>query len=194
MSFTLAAPCEYREDIRKSRFLAQAAPVESAEAAEAFVATHGDPGASHNCWAWVVGDRYRFSDDGEPGGTAGRPILTALQGQGWDAVVVLVTRWYGGIRLGTGGLVRAYGGCAAKCLEGGERLPRLARVRVACQCGFAAWARLQARLADFAAEVEEHGYRADGVDLRLTLPQAHCAALDRWLAEISRGRSRLRGL
>lgn len=194
MAFTLAAPCEYREDIRKSRFLARAAPVDSAEAAQAFLDTHADPAASHNCWAWVLGERYRFSDDGEPGGTAGRPILAALHSQGWDGVAVLVTRWYGGIRLGTGGLARAYGGCAAKCLQDAERLPRRVQVRVACHCGFAEWARLQARLADFAATVERQQYQSDGVDLQLALPEPHCDALERWLADLSRGRIQLQRL
>jgi len=70
MTSTLAAPCEYFEVIRKSRFLAKAAPVASADEAQAFIQTVSDPDATHNCWAWKVGSQYRFSDDGEPGGTA----------------------------------------------------------------------------------------------------------------------------
>ena len=66
MPFTLISPCEYREEIRKSRFLALASPVTSAAEAQAFITTHSDPSASHNCWAWKVGQQYRFSDDGEP--------------------------------------------------------------------------------------------------------------------------------
>jgi putative IMPACT (imprinted ancient) family translation regulator len=84
MPFTLLAPSHYREEIRKSRFLALAAPVSSAEQAMAFLAAHSDTSASHNCWAWKVGQQYRFSDDGEPGGTAGRPILAAIEGQDMD--------------------------------------------------------------------------------------------------------------
>src|SRR3546814_18000784 len=75
------------------------------------------PDATHNCWAWRIGDDYRSNDDGEPAGTAGRPILAAIDGQGMDRVVVVVTRWFGGIKLGAGGLVRAYGGTAAECLR-----------------------------------------------------------------------------
>lgn len=97
MPFTLAAPCEYREEIRKSRFIALAAPVTSAAEAQAFIAGASDPAASHNCWAWKVGTQYRFSDDGEPGGTAGRPMLAAIEGQDMDQVAVVVIRWYGGI-------------------------------------------------------------------------------------------------
>src|SRR5690606_40120786 len=98
-----------------------AAPVASPEAALAFVAEVADPGATHNCWAYRIGGLYRSSDDGEPAGTAGRPILAAIDGQGLDEVVVVVTRWYGGIKLGAGGLVRAYGGCAAECLRTAPR-------------------------------------------------------------------------
>ena len=107
MTDTLAGPADFLLEVKHSRFLAQAGPVDSAEAAHAFMATVADPTATHNCWAWRVGDQYRSSDDGEPAGTAGRPILAAIDGQGYDRVAVVVTRWFGGIKLGAGGLVRA---------------------------------------------------------------------------------------
>ena len=122
MTHTLAALCTHEEDIKKSRFLAYAGPVASVAEAMALFARHGDPAATHNCWAYRIGNEYRFNDDGEPGGTAGQPILRAIDGQGFDRVAVLVVRWYGGIKLGAGGLVRAYGGCAANCLRLGERV------------------------------------------------------------------------
>jgi len=104
MPFTLSAPCELLEVISKSRFLAKAAPVQSPEEAQAFIQAVSDPTATHNCWAWKIGNQYRFSDDGEPGGTAGRPMLTAIEGQDFDRVAVVVIRWFGGTKLGTGGL------------------------------------------------------------------------------------------
>jgi putative IMPACT (imprinted ancient) family translation regulator len=104
MLSTLAQPYRHLEAIKKSRFLALAAPVESTEQALAFLREVSDPAATHNCWAWRIGQDYRFNDDGEPGGTAGRPILQAVEGQGIDRVMVVVTRWYGGIKLGAGGL------------------------------------------------------------------------------------------
>ncbi|MCY1267835.1 IMPACT family member YigZ [compost metagenome] len=192
MPATLAAPCEYREEIRKSRFLARAAPIASAAEAQAFIAAHGDPAASHNCWAWKVGAQYRFSDDGEPGGTAGRPILAAIEGQDCDQVAVLVIRWYGGIQLGTGGLARAYGGSAAKCLQGGERVPLLVLQRCACHLEFTALASFKARLGEFAAQLEAEHYDASGAELVLALPAEQRAPLQRWLADLSRGRSQLR--
>ena len=90
MPFTLSGFCEYREEIRKSRFITFAAPVSSPAEAQAFIEQHSDLNASHNCWAWKLGDQYRSTDDGEPGGTAGRPILAAIEAQDCDQVAVLV--------------------------------------------------------------------------------------------------------
>ncbi|BCR23644.1 IMPACT family protein [Aquipseudomonas alcaligenes] len=191
MAFTLVAPCEYREEIRKSRFLALAAPVESAQQALAFIEQHRDAGASHNCWAFKCGAQYRFSDDGEPGGTAGRPILAAIEGQDCDRVAILVIRWYGGIQLGTGGLARAYGGSAAKCLQGGERVALVARVSARCHVPFAELARVKARLADWQALLEAEQFDADGAALQLSLPAEQLAPAARQLADLSRGQIHL---
>ena len=87
---TLAARCVHAVEIKHSRFIAHAAPVASPQAALDFVAAVSDPAATHNCWAYRVGAQYRFSDDGEPAGTAGRPILAAIDGQGYDRVAVVV--------------------------------------------------------------------------------------------------------
>ncbi|WP_395791425.1 IMPACT family protein, partial [Aquimonas sp.] len=122
MSITLAVPARYVLEVKRSRFVCQAASIDSAEAALLHLQQVADPDATHNCWAYRIGSAYRSSDDGEPAGTAGRPILAAIDGQGLDGVVAVVTRWYGGIKLGAGGLVRAYGGCAAECLRTAERL------------------------------------------------------------------------
>ena len=87
------------------------------------------PKARHHCWAWRIGGAYRFSDDGEPGGTAGRPMLQVLDGSGLDEVAVICVRWFGGVKLGTGGLVRAYTAAAARALEAAGRaqvVPRAA--------------------------------------------------------------------
>ncbi|MHB0765220.1 IMPACT family protein [Stutzerimonas sp. NM35] len=191
MTFTLAAPCEFQETIRKSRFLTRAAPVSSPEEAQAFIQAVSDSSATHNCWAWKIGNRYRFSDDGEPGGTAGRPMLSAIEGQDCDRVVVVVTRWFGGIQLGTGGLARAYGGSAAKCLQGGERIELVPRSLYSCHCRFAELALLKARLEEYEALIESETFDAEGAELQLALPEARRAALQRLLADISRGRSRL---
>jgi len=191
---TLAQPCRHQEEIRKSRFLAQAAPVESAEQALAFVREVGDPTATHNCWAYRLGQDYRFNDDGEPGGTAGRPILQAIEGQAMDRVAVVVTRWFGGIKLGAGGLVRAYGGTAAECLRLAGRVPIVAMARLGLRCDFAELALLKARLKDLQAEVEHEAFGADGVELQLRLPDSRVAEACLRISDISRGRSEARRL
>lgn len=191
---TLAQPCRHQEEIRKSRFLAQAAPVESTEQALAFVREVGDPAATHNCWAYRIGQDYRFNDDGEPGGTAGRPILQAIEGQQMDRVAVVVTRWFGGIKLGAGGLVRAYGGSAAECLRRAERVPIVAMARLGLHCDFAELALLKARLKDLQAEVEHEAFGADGVELQLRLPDSRVAEACLRISDISRGRSEARRL
>lgn len=192
MAFTLKAPCEYREEIRKSRFIALAAPADSAEQALAFIEQHRDLAASHNCWAFKCGTQYRFSDDGEPGGTAGRPILAAIEGQDCDRVVVLVIRWYGGIQLGTGGLARAYGGSAAKCLQGGERSELVERVQASCHVPFAELARVKARLGAWQALLEQEDFDAEGAALQLALPAGEFEQAARQLSDLSRGRIVLR--
>ncbi|MFZ2956349.1 MAG: YigZ family protein [Candidatus Ozemobacteraceae bacterium] len=119
---TLAHPSEYAEEIKKSRFIARAAKALSVEDALAWIGRQRDPQATHNAWAYKIDRVTRFFDDGEVSGTAGKPILGALEKQGLDRIVVLVTRHYGGIKLGTGGLVRAYGGAAALCLRKAEKI------------------------------------------------------------------------
>jgi len=188
MPSTLVDLCEYREEIRKSRFITLAAPITNARQAQDFIELHSDLNASHNCWAWKHGDQYRSSDDGDPGGTAGRPILSAIEAQDCDQVVVLVIRWYGGIQLGTGGLARAYGGGANKCLQGAEKLPLVSRVALYCSCSFGELALIKLRLADSGGLLVNETFTGNGVDLHLALAEEQIAPLQQQLADISRGR------
>jgi uncharacterized YigZ family protein len=189
MSNTLLAPCTYEEDIKKSRFLVYAAPVAQVSEAMAFFAQHHDPTATHNCWAYRIGQSYRFNDDGEPGGTAGRPILQAIEGQDLDRVAVLVIRWFGGIKLGAGGLVRAYGGAAAQCLRLGERVPIIETKTVSCRCTYAELPILKARMAKLGAVAEKEDFGNDGVELTLVVPHSVLDELERITADITRGQS-----
>ena len=188
MPSTLVDLCEYREEIRKSRFITLAAPITNAQQAQDFIEQHSDLNASHNCWAWKHGDQYRSSDDGEPGGTAGRPILSAIEAQDCDQVVVLVIRWYGGIQLGTGGLARAYGGGANKCLQGAEKLRLISRVALDCSCNFSELALIKLRVAESGGLLINETFTANGVDLQLALAEEQIAPLQQQLASISRGR------
>ncbi|MBN8726090.1 MAG: YigZ family protein [Xanthomonadales bacterium] len=191
---TLAAPASLEQEIRKSRFLALAESVEDAAAALAFIARVGTADATHNCWAYRIGQDYRFNDDGEPGGSAGRPILAAIEGQGFDRVAVLVTRWYGGIKLGVGGLVRAYGGTAAECLRTAPRRPLVDLAEIRFDCGFALLASLHARLPEFSASKLEERFHAEGAELTLRLPRERLDDFRGWLRDLSRGRSEVREL
>ena len=188
MPSTLTGPCEYREEIRKSRFITYAAPITSAQEAYDFIERHSDLNASHNCWAWKLGDQYRSSDDGEPGGTAGRPILSAIEAQDCDHVVVLVTRWYGGIQLGTGGLARAYGGGANKCLQTAEKSPLITRVALECACSFSELALVKLRVSELNGVLSKETFTANGVELCLEVCDAHIPVLQAQLADLSRGR------
>jgi uncharacterized YigZ family protein len=188
----LVTACRHAQDIRKSRFLAQAAPVQTTEQALAFLREAADPAATHNCWAWRIGQDYRFNDDGEPAGTAGRPILQAIEGAGIDRVVVVVTRWYGGIKLGAGGLVRAYGGTAAECLRLAERMPLVPMARLAVRCAFADLALLKARCPSWLARVENERFDAAGATLELELPAAQAAEAQARIVDLTRGRGEVR--
>ncbi|ARP81304.1 thymidylate synthase [Bordetella genomosp. 8] len=192
MPSTLAAPHDYRETIKKSVFLAHAGPVGDVDAAMAFIAAHSDPGATHNCWAYRIGAAYRFSDDGEPGGTAGRPMLQAIEGQDCDRVAVVVTRWYGGINLGTGGLARAYGGTAANCLRLAPRVEIVDTVTATCACAYADLQHLKARLAQAGATVTAEAFDGQGVTLTLSVPRLALDGLNAWFVNFTRGQGALR--
>ena len=188
MAFVLGGVAQYEEEIRKSRFLAVAAPVRSADEVAAFLAATRQLQASHNCWAWRIGQAYRFHDDGEPGGTAGRPILQAIDGQDCDRVAVMVTRWFGGIKLGAGGLARAYGGVAAQCLRLADKAPWVEERRIRCDCGFSDMERVRVRLLEAGARFEDEAYGADGVSWTLAIEAARCANLEALYRDLTRGR------
>ncbi|KRG64978.1 IMPACT family member in pol 5'region [Stenotrophomonas chelatiphaga] len=178
-------------DIKHSRFLAHAAPIRDASHALEFLQQVAVADATHNCWAYRHGNEYRSSDDGEPSGTAGRPILAAIDGQGFDRVMVVVTRWYGGIKLGAGGLVRAYGGTAAECLRTAPRDPLVALAQLQILAPFEDLGALHAALAAHLAVKQEETFTADGAIMRVELPADQCDALKTRLRDATRNRVRL---
>lgn len=170
MSRTLIEPVEHEVLIKKSRFIARAAPAATEDAARAFLEQVGEADANHNCWAWRSDQAYRFDDDGEPSGTAGRPILQAIESQDMDRVVVVVTRYFGGIKLGTGGLARAYGGTAAECLRAAPAEPIVATCRLDCRAGFEAVDAIHQLLERHHADKLDESYSSDGVCFELEIP------------------------
>ena len=191
MPDTLAAAVHHSLEIKHSRFIAHAAPIGDASDALAFLQHVAVPDATHNCWAYRHGNDYRSSDDGEPAGTAGRPILAAIDGQGFDRIMVVVIRWYGGIKLGAGGLVRAYGGTAAECLRIAPRLPLIALAQLHIRAGFDDLGALHAALAAHNALKLDESFDADGVAIRIELPVDQCDALKTRLRDATRNRVRL---
>lgn len=187
MQYQLDGLYQYEEDIKKSRFLALAAPANTAEEAMTFLEQHGVPDATHNCWAYKIGDEYRFNDDGEPGGTAGRPMLQAIEGQDCDRVVVLVVRWFGGVKLGTGGLMRAYGGVTASCLRLAPKSPIVALETIRCSCDYSDSDIVRSRLAQFKAHVLSEEFGATGVEWQLALPLNQVDAFEETFNNLTRG-------
>jgi uncharacterized YigZ family protein len=187
---TVARPAEVEEIIKGSRFLGFAFTVDSAsEAGPRLEEVQGrHRGASHHPWAYAIGAEYRFSDDGEPGGTAGRPMLEVLQRRGLDHVLGVVARYFGGTKLGAGGLVRAYSGTLAKALDAAgvrEVKPRM-RLQVHLPFGDMDAAH---RLLDGWAELEKGppDYDGEGMKLELELPLEDIDALKGELVRLSRG-------
>jgi len=190
--FQLEQAATFEQVVKKSRFLAIALPVASEEEAKAMIAAQAHADANHNCWAWRVGTAYRFSDDGEPSGTAGKPILAAIDGQSLDKVVVIVTRWFGGILLGSGGLVRAYGGTAAACLKAAPMVEVKPSVEGVVSLDFSDLARVKARLQSIDdLTIAEERFTETGADLVLRVPEAEVETVSRLVSDLTSGRAAL---
>lgn len=124
---SLSGECVTEKVIDKSRFITTSRHIEGEQQAKAFIAEVSSkyPDATHNCYAYIaddLGNFLRFSDDGEPQGTAGMPMLEVLKNKGLYQTAVVVTRYFGGIKLGAGGLVRAYSGCTAENLNSAQKV------------------------------------------------------------------------
>ena len=174
---------------KKSRFIGRLWPVETEEEALAKIQEmkkqHYD--ATHNCWAYIIRDgAVRFSDDGEPGGTAGMPMLQVLQREGLFNVVCVVTRYFGGILLGTGGLVRAYTQAAKLALEAAPSGTMHVCVRLTVTVEYPLYERADLLLRTAGAHMEEPEFTHQ-VTLRCVLPQGEEAPLIPKLQEWSRG-------
>ncbi|MFC6591817.1 IMPACT family protein [Deinococcus lacus] len=175
--------------IENSEFLAYARRADSPEAALALLAELRAkyPDATHHCWAYRIGSSYRFGDDGEPGGTAGAPILRAIEGQGVQHVMVVVVRYYGGVKLGTGGLARAYGGAAAELLRTAQRLEVRPRLLLRVSVGFAEQGALYHLLETWDVQRGAEDYTPQGVTLPLGVYPEEEAGFIRALEDATRG-------
>ncbi len=139
MQNTLAAPAHSELVVRKSRFIGCVEPVDGRAAALVRVSAlrSAHPGAAHVCWALMAGGNSAANDDGEPGGTAGRPMLEVLRHHRLGGVLATAVRYFGGIKLGAGGLVRAYTDTVAQALLGATAVPLVHRVTMQCAVPYA---------------------------------------------------------
>jgi uncharacterized YigZ family protein len=185
-------------EVERSRFIATVQPVTSTEEAQAFIASIKAefPDANHNCWAYLVGppgstDQVGLSDDGEPHGAAGKPMLIALQYSGLGDTAVVVSRYFGGIKLGKGGMVKAYTAAVKAALEQLSRTERVAWISFLATFDYALVTPLQRRLEEFEAEILDMDY-GERVDCRLRLPEECRDRFCKMFNDLSAGQGQLK--
>ena len=188
MPFSLAQPAQFELVIKKSRFLACVEPVAGRDEALARVAQlkAQHPDAAHVCWALWAGGQSAANDDGEPAGTAGRPMLEVLRHQDLEGVMASVVRYFGGVKLGAGGLVRAYTDAVAQALLPAEKIALIKQRHLACSVPYAleGLVRRELELAQALLQKVAHGSL---VTLHFALPETQAAALQACLNESGRG-------
>ncbi len=184
---TLKGPSSFEETIKKSRFIAHTACVSSQAESLDFFESVADPQATHNCWAWRINFQIRSSDDGEPSGTAGRPILNVIERRQLENVMVVVTRYFGGIKLGVGGLVRAYSGTTAKCLDRAGVIELFPMSEFTIKAGFEWASGIHGLLNQYSVEKLEESYDHEGLILKVRCREADFGKLASGLRDACRG-------
>jgi uncharacterized YigZ family protein len=189
---TLAAAASVEIEIKRSRFITHAARVDNLAETLTFYETVADPAATHNCWAWRLDHQYRFNDDGEPASTAGKPIFSAIDGKGLDHVMVVVTRYFGGIKLGVGGLVRAYSGSAARCIDQAGIVEIQPRIECSIKAGFSWTGQVYAALEACDAKKLDEQYGDDGIIIQAEVVESKFHKLRSLLKDTTRGEVNVR--
>jgi uncharacterized YigZ family protein len=184
------------EELRRSRFITTIHPAPDEDTARARIREVREefPDATHHCWAFLAGPpgstaRVGMSDDGEPHGTAGRPILNALLHAGVGDVVAVVTRFYGGVKLGKGGLGRAYSGGVQRALEGLPRTERVERFAASVRLEYFALEGVRRLLAELDVEILEERFD-QAVELELAVPEDRGELVSQRLADLTSGGAR----
>jgi uncharacterized YigZ family protein len=188
VALTLTAPVHSDLTIKKSRFIGCVQAVADRAAAQAIVARlrQEHPGAAHVCWALLAGGQSAANDDGEPGGTAGRPMLEVLRRQDLDGVLATVVRYFGGVKLGAGGLVRAYTDAVAQALLHAEKIPRQRWIALRCTVPYALEGLVRRELQNAGAQLANvaHG---DVVEFEFSVVDGEAPALVTRLNEAGQG-------
>ncbi|WP_303817287.1 YigZ family protein [Actinobacillus minor] len=179
----------FEEEIKKSRFITYLRHTEGMEQAKAFWAEIKTlhPQARHWCWATVAGmptdsQQYGFSDDGEPSGTAGKPMLNYLLGSGLGEITAVVVRYYGGILLGTGGLVKAYGNGVQQALLNVEKIRKVLRENYRLHCEYEQFNTLQHMMNDWDIELLDQQF-SDKIALKLAINPTEFAKIQQALGQ-----------
>jgi len=190
MSQTLAAPAHSELIIKKSRFIGCVLPMSDRASAQAHVDAlwKEHPSAAHICWALLAGGQSAAVDDGEPGGTAGRPMLDVLRHQDLEGVLATVVRYFGGVKLGAGGLVRAYTDTIAQALLTAQKVQLQRMQTLQCLVPYALEGLLRREIEHAGAELLQVEH-ASLVTLHLRLPQAQAPAFIERINEHSQGRA-----
>jgi len=188
-----AARYRIEETIKRSKFIATVAHAPTEQEAKAFISTIKSefPDATHNCWAYVAGPpgdtaRVGMSDDGEPHGTAGRPMLSVLLHSEVGEIVAVVTRYYGGTKLGTGGLVRAYSGSVKNALAGLSVEEKRDVVSLTVVIDYSRVTAVRRMVESFNSEITSENYGAD-VSFRIELPKQNKDRFVRAITDLTSG-------
>lgn len=191
---TILEMAEVETEEKKSKFIAHVSPAHSEEEAQAFIEKirkeHWN--ATHNVFAYQVGEKneiQRYSDDGEPSGTAGLPVLNVLRGEELRNIVIVVTRYFGGTLLGTGGLVRAYGRCAKEGVVKAKIIEKKLHLRVTVQVDYSMIGKMQYTLLEQGVIVEDTIY-AEQVTFILLVEKNKIEYIDRIILEITKGQGK----
>jgi uncharacterized YigZ family protein len=189
MPQTIAAPVHYELVIKKSRFIACVQPMPDRAGAQAVVSElkAQNPGAAHVCWALLAGGQSAAVDDGEPSGTAGRPMLDVLRHQDLEGVLATVVRYFGGVKLGAGGLVRAYTDSVAQALLTAEKIAIIKQRTLAFSVPYAQEGTVRREL-EAAGAVLNDVQHGDDVRIEFTVPADAADALAHRLNEACHGR------
>jgi len=176
MPMTLSSPAHSELIIRKSRFIGCVQPMSDRAGAQAHVAALRalHPGAAHVCWALLAGGHSAAVDDGEPGGTAGRPMLDVLRHQDLESVLATVVRYFGGVKLGAGGLVRAYTGTIAQALLEADKIVLQRMLTLQCAVPYALEGVLRRSIEQAGAHLLQVSHGAL-VKLSFSLPESQSA-------------------
>ena len=189
---TLAKAVTARLEIKKSEFIAYAYPVHTREQAMFHVEQLREkyPDARHHCWAYIIGDPNNttsagFDDDGEPNGTAGRPILNVLQHKAIGNIIIIVVRYFGGIKLGAGGLTRAYAGSAQAAVDMMRLTPYVPMTKVKIETDFANESQIRYLVENVGGVVEDVNY-SKVVVLEVALAECEVANLQQSLGSLAK--------